>query len=552
MNHELDRDMLFGLFGNATNGTLSVEDRERLQELMNGSHEARKLWFLYCDMERGLTTWAEAKRVSAQPDSAFLNTPTQPKSNTISPFNTWGFRGAIASLSAILLIGALLLWEQFFLSNRDVLKTSRMAAQSIATLLLADECKWLDGGDWVEGQSLLAGETLRLAHGLVVLRFESGAEVVMMEETEIELESRGSLRLLSGNLTVRAPEEAAGFVVRTPMSEVTDLGTEFAVSVGSKGATEVHVMEGQVALGKPGVKPEDVQLLEEGQAVRFEQQTGRVPKVVPLKGPRFVDLIGDVTKKPRIGTLSAIESFEFQANKKFNHGTKSHYGWKGPWRANETAHTSFSREDELVIADGKLNPGWPVAGGYGAALRIDPITGTRFRTMAQPIALNQDGITYISLMVRQDVIDNETKVPSRAWLGFHSSEKFWGDRVTFRIGNVGKRQIVTRSGESFVSPSAVNRQGSQFWIGKIVARKSGEDEIYFRVYEEGEPFDLVEPATWSVQSRGFVSDAVLDVVELGAQGAGPSWFDELRIGKNWRAAVLESPRADDNAAESPK
>jgi ferric-dicitrate binding protein FerR (iron transport regulator) len=102
---------------------------------------------------------------------------------------------------------------------------------------------------------------------LVVLRFESGAEVVMMEETEIELESRGSLRLLSGNLTVRAPEEAAGFVVRTPMSEVTDLGTEFAVSVGSKGATEVHVMEGQVALGKPGVKPEDVQLLEEGQAV---------------------------------------------------------------------------------------------------------------------------------------------------------------------------------------------------------------------------------------------------------------------------------------------
>ncbi len=431
MNHGPDREELFGLFGSATNGTISVDDRKRLQELMSGSPEVRKLWFLYCDMEHGLTSWAESKRVSAEPERTFLSTPNQTAANPISSFSSWGFHGAIAGLSAILLIASTMLLDRRFLSTGATPGTSRTASQSIATLLLADECKWLDGGGWVEGQSLLAGEILRLHQGLVVLRFESGAEVVMMEDTEVELESRGSLRLLSGRLTVRAPEEAAGFVVRTPMSEVTDLGTEFAVSVGSKGTTEVHVMEGQVAIGKPGILTEDVQRLEEGQAVRFERQTGLVPKIVPLKGPRFMDLIGDVTKKPRAGALSAIESFEFSPDNKSANETKSHYGWKGPWRTNESASTPFSLEDVLVIADGKLNPGWPVAGGYGAALRIDPSTGSRFRTMAQPIALNEDGISYISLMVRQEVLENVTNLPYRAWLGFHSSRKFWGIELFF-------------------------------------------------------------------------------------------------------------------------
>jgi hypothetical protein len=117
---------------------------------------------------------------------------------------------------------------------------------------------------------------------------------------------------------------------------------------------------------------------------------------------------------------------------------------------------------------------------------------------------------------------------------------------------VGKRQIEVRNGETFISPSAVARQGAQFWVGKIVARAQGEDEIFFRVYEDGEPFDLMEPASWSVQTRGVQSDAQLDVVELSVSGPSVCWFDELRIGKNWRAAVF-APNAvafDESAVPS--
>jgi hypothetical protein len=551
MNDGFDRDELFRLFGGATNGTLTSDEQQRMRIVLEGIPEARKLWYLYCDLELGLASWSEAKRIAAEPVSSFLKAPGLQPLNPNSTLGAWIASGAIACLSAIALIGSTLLFERNFFTTHFMPGESEIIAQTVATLLLADECEWLDGGDWMEGQALLAGETLRLRRGMVVLRFESGAEVVMEEETEVELESRGSVRLLSGRLTVRAPDEAAGFVVRTPMSEVKDLGTEFAVSVGSKGDTEVHVMEGQVSLGKPGVTTEDSQRLKEGQAVRFERQTGLIPQLVPLKAPRFMDLIDDATRKPNEGALSTVESFELISNKLSLQETKSNYGWKGPWRDKVIAGSESNREDVLVIADGKLNPGWPVAGGYGAALRIDPGSGSRFRTMSHPIALNQDGITYVSLMVQQEIRELSSDEPYRAWLGFHSAKRYWGDRITFRIGTIGKRQIEIRSGESFVSPSAITRRGSQFWIGKIISRKKGEDEIFFRIYDEGEPFDLVEPGTWSVQSRGFFSDAILDVVELGAQGAVPCWFDELRVGNNWRAAVLEAPRMEFSDIESP-
>lgn len=54
MKAELDRDELFRLFGGLSNETLTESEGTRLEELLTGSAEARRLWFLYCDMERGL------------------------------------------------------------------------------------------------------------------------------------------------------------------------------------------------------------------------------------------------------------------------------------------------------------------------------------------------------------------------------------------------------------------------------------------------------------------------------------------------------------------
>jgi hypothetical protein len=50
-----DRDELFRLFGAMSNETLTEAENERLEVILKGSPQARQLWFLYCDMERGLT-----------------------------------------------------------------------------------------------------------------------------------------------------------------------------------------------------------------------------------------------------------------------------------------------------------------------------------------------------------------------------------------------------------------------------------------------------------------------------------------------------------------
>src|SRR5262249_44377513 len=53
-------------------------------------------------------------------------------------------------------------------------------------------------------------------------------------------------RLMRGRLTARVPEAARGFEILSPQGKVSDLGTEFGLSVSESGATNVHVFEGKV------------------------------------------------------------------------------------------------------------------------------------------------------------------------------------------------------------------------------------------------------------------------------------------------------------------
>ncbi len=85
--------------------------------------------------------------------------------------------------------------------------------------------------------------------GMVELEFYSGASVVVEGPAELELRSPTELFLASGKLRARVPHHAKGFVVETPAFRAVDLGTEFAVWAGHDGRHELHVIEGEVALG---------------------------------------------------------------------------------------------------------------------------------------------------------------------------------------------------------------------------------------------------------------------------------------------------------------
>jgi len=128
---------------------------------------------------------------------------------------------------------------------------------SVAIVLLSENCVWTEP-EIVESQRLPTG-LIGLAGGTAVLRTDSGAELVVVGPSEMNLISAERARVHHGEVVVRVTEGGEGFALITPTSEVIDLGTEFAVKVDSHGDTEVHVFDGSVSHRKLQQAPEQSQ-----------------------------------------------------------------------------------------------------------------------------------------------------------------------------------------------------------------------------------------------------------------------------------------------------
>lgn len=545
---------LYGLLQKLSDGPLAAGEAARLNELLHGDPEACEIYLDHLTLDAHLRHEFGSQQLAAETLPAFVRNSSAAAAGKgpKSAGRLWRFGTRAAGFAAAAILGALvsLLWLQ---SGRESSENgtdkpearSAPAGDCVATLLFADNCQWARRDRLVEGQRLGAG-ALYLERGLAVLRFDGGAAVVLEGPAEFGLESRGSARLASGRITVRAPDEAAGFTVHTPASEVVDLGTEFAVMVERTGATEVHVLEGEVTYSKPGTPPEMADLLAAGQAVRYDQARTVAARTVPLNAPRFSDLLRQAKIGPREDLLLAHEGFDYPVGRLALADADGGTGWAGPWRMTTPGKPPKDPGD-LTIAFGKLNVPWPLPGGRGPMLEAPPEYQSRVRTLAQPVRLDEDGVYYVSALVRWEMppvpaAGAPNPAPS-VRLVLRSSADFQGDHVMFNLPGSLRPQLDIRSGAIFTSGSTVAREETQFWVGKIVARRQGEDEMFFRVYGEKEPLDAIEPGVWSIRSRGVQSDAHLDLVVLSKFGGGSCWWDEIRVGKSWRAVVPASALA---------
>jgi len=122
--------------------------------------------------------------------------------------------------------------------------------------------------------------------GLAEFRFQSGARVVLEGPARLELLSSSSARLHRGKLAARVSGKT-GFVVLSPQGKVTDLGTEFGVSVSDGGATDVHVFEGRVEVVPTGGRAAAVSLT--------QAQTARIAA-------------GTVTVRPEVGAEGFVRA----------------------------------------------------------------------------------------------------------------------------------------------------------------------------------------------------------------------------------------------------
>ena len=392
----------------------------------------------------------------------------------------------------------------------------------VATLLRAEGARWDREGVLPEGRRLLQGR-LRLLEGKAAILFDSGAVMVLSGPADLDLESRGRALLRAGKVTVEA-SEAYGFTVRTPKGEVVDLGTEFAVAVESGGATEVHVLQGEVAWERPSEK---TRLLQTGQAVRFDSTPeGRA---VPLTGKGFKELMASIQPGPRETSLIAYEGFDYPAGAIESGRVAGGIGFKGPWRVRtpEEAGRDPDPSTTMTVRPESL-PG--PAASRGGSLQFPAARTFRIRPLAEPIDLGRDEVTYVSFLLRQEPAAQGEQSFFR--LTFRSSQDFRGHVVGFGLPPQ-RRPALYRNRDNFNSSVAFESGPVYFCVLKIAARRDGPDEVFLKIFRPDEPVSALEPASWTNQTSPFTSDVRLDLLVITGTGESPQSLDELRLGRTW-------------------
>jgi hypothetical protein len=110
---------------------------------------------------------------------------------------------------------------------------------------------------------------------VVEITFDTGTKLSIAAPAELVIDDVSAVELKHGRLAARISPQGIGFEVRTPTTQMVDLGTEFGVHVGQAGETALHVFSGSVAM-QPGNEPvprQNWHILNQGQAARVTEDT---------------------------------------------------------------------------------------------------------------------------------------------------------------------------------------------------------------------------------------------------------------------------------------
>ncbi len=233
MNHT-DRESLIAacLAGEAVGEELLTRCREEsaFADELAGHLEVERLLQLNAAQEDGeLFVQEVAARLQCEGDERFVGAVTQQIQGVRKNGAVRFWRYAAAALMAIALTG-------WFLRSLHTPQRAVVAQQTSAV--------WA-GAVYRTGDTVRRGE-LTLAEGWAELTLDCGVRLILEAPVTIDLTDPRRVILKSGSLVANVPQQAVGFTVITPSSEVVDLGTEFGVAVDERGGSELCVLEGEV------------------------------------------------------------------------------------------------------------------------------------------------------------------------------------------------------------------------------------------------------------------------------------------------------------------
>ena len=247
MNKE---DHLKSLISAMLDESISTEQSQELDSLLQESADAREIYRRYIDLHFTLNETVESK--DELKFSIDLPQPENFPEAYRSVRHKLIFFQTIAAILAITFI--VTLFNETPVNKTIQLVSAQPNKSVIATLVnISADIEWVskahETGDELTVQSLI------ISQGEITLLYKHGAEIKLEGPAHYTLESLEMAKMQYGQLAAKVPEAAQGFTIKAHKAAIVDLGTEFALNVSPQGKSQVYVYDGEVSsslLGEDG------------------------------------------------------------------------------------------------------------------------------------------------------------------------------------------------------------------------------------------------------------------------------------------------------------
>ena len=409
-----------------------------------------------------------------------------------------------------------------------------------ALITKSHDARW-EAGSPIDrlGQVVNNRGRLCLKSGLVELRYDSGATVILKGPAVLQVTGSNSCLLESGELVAHVSQNANGFSVQAGAAKIVDLGTSFGVRRQGEKDIQVRVFQGLVQIiDVSGQQPTTTQKmignLEAGQAAAVTadesgtslqmNRQDRLPGDFVLEMPESAE-----TYQLRGSELVAIDGFTRSSSGRLLTDMNGGFGWTEPWQDKTTELTTT----EVVVFS---NSATSEEAGTAAAHRW------------LPRAIGRKGPVYASARFR---ISGPDTICTAWILLFERSRKPGGGEANLMAFGISDRKfsarLAPRDGDLAVAPNS-KRLGD---FGKYTDGKTHTlvAKLEFNAQGNKERLSLwIDP----VQTKGesppqpdhlVLYDTGRDHIDTVAvrfwemDGETKGYVDDLKIGTSWQAVA---------------
>ena len=405
---------------------------------------------------------------------------------------------------------------------------SQTTAKVCATLTSIDNCEW--NNPISLGDHLYIGDYV-LKSGTAGIHFLDGATLYFDGPARFEIHSAQHVCLVEGNVIADISEQAVGFRLETPSTNVVDVGTAFSVTVDASGSSQVEVINGTVLLlPVDGTGNPNPPLIVPGSVNHFDESGVAIGNSIsdPADSRARLEHLS-ASRDANRSDLLAYEDFDHESGRApFEN---SGFGWSSPWML------GFKKTSpgNIVIRSGQ-NIGSPVwLRRMTDRYAVCPTGNVARRSLATPLDMSVDATYYISYLSRTRIVSSANRRKTGSGLTLRSTVD--------RSAGIGmsidwQQHLTTWSGEQrWFGEKSITPDESILVVMKITSRKLGDDTVQALSLNEDSLPLVREPREWESECEPVRSDAQMDEVLIWCGACSVSLFGDLRIGKTWDTVV---------------